>query len=480
MNFKLKFILGLSFIMFLLVFQVQGQENDTVRSYTLEELIDYALKNAIAIENSAIDEQIAKARVGELRATGLPQIAGSVQFTHNDPLRRMFFAATGDNPILGDNPELDKLPDGSVIALPNFFQLPSSGDAGVTINQLIFNGSYFVGLQAARTYRDLASKTTSQSKIKTVEQVTKAYYTVLINKERLKLFQENIARVDSLLRDTKGLYENGFAENIDVARVQVTMNNLLIEKEKFSNLLELSLELLKFQINYPMAESLTVVGDVKELAVDNAIIDTLANDINYSNRIEYAILQTQEALQKLDIKNNTVGYLPTISAFANLGYFTQSPDIKGLFTTNTKGLPETFDVGPDKWYRYGLFGLTLSIPIFDGLTKSYKIQQSKLNLLKIENGFESLRSSIELQVNQSKITLKNSLRTLDAQAENIELAEEVARVTKIKFTAGVGSNFEVTEAETALREAQTNYYNALYDAIIAQVDLQTALGILTK
>src|SRR5690606_17181808 len=104
----------------------------------------------------------------------------------------------------------------------------------------------------------------------------------------------------------------------------------------------------------------------------------------------------------------------------------------------------------------------------------------KLNLLKVENGFENLEAGIDLEVNQSKISLTNTLKTLESQRENIELAEEVARVTQIKYTSGVGSNLEVTEAETALREAQTNYYNALYEAILAQIDLQAALGILTK
>lgn len=477
MNFK-SISFGLLLTGLLLAHSTQAQEEKGDHNFTLEECIEYAQKNATSIENSILDEQIAKARVGELRSAGLPQINGSVQITHNDPLRRMFFAASPDNPILGDSPELSQLPDGSIIALQNFFQLPSGGDAGVTIDQLLFSGSYFVGLKAAKTYRDLASKTTRQTRIQTVEQVTKAYYTVLINKERLALFEENIARVDSLLKDTRGLYKNGFAENIDVARVQVTMNNLVIEKEKFNNLMELSLELLKFQMNYPMDQDLTVVGDVTALEVDPVIIDTLSNNIAYANRIEYSMLQTQEELQKLDIRNNRVSYLPTLSAFANLGYFTQSPDIKGIFSTTTD-LPETDAIGPDKWYGYGMFGLTLSVPIFDGLQKSYKIQQSKLNLLKIENNFESLRSTIDLQVNQSQINLKNSLRTLEGQRENMELAEEVARVTKIKYTAGVGSNFEVTEAETELREAQTNYYNALYDAVIAQIDLQVALGVLT-
>lgn len=479
MKFYLKFAYGISLIFLASLYKATAQEKDTTAAFTLESAINYALENSVEIRNSVIDEQIAKARVGELRATGLPQINGSVQLTHSDPLQRMFFTASEDNPIIGGSPGLDELPEGSVIALQNFFQLPSSGDAGITINQLIFNGSYFVGLKAAKTYKELASKTTEQTRIQIVENVTKAFYAVLINEERLKLFQENIARVDSLLRNTKGLYKNGFAENIDVARVQVTKNNLTIEKENFENLLALTVELLKFQMNYPMAQKITIVGDFEDLEIDSESILELSEDFEYGNRIEYSVLKTQEELQKLDIKNNLVNYLPSISAFANLGYFTQSPNIKGIFKTETN-MPESHQIGPDKWYRYGMYGVTLNVPIFDGLTKSYKIQQSKLNLLKVENGFENLESGIDLEVNQSKINLTNTLKTLESQKETIELAEEVARVTKIKYTSGIGSNLEVTEAETALREAQTNYYNALYDVILAQIDLQTALGILIK
>jgi outer membrane protein TolC len=211
-----------------------------------------------------------------------------------------------------------------------------------------------------------------------------------------------------------------------------------------------------------MDQELEVLGDARELQVDETIEEMIDN-FNYSNRIEYSILETQEAMQKLDIQNNTAGYLPNLSAFANFGYFTQSPYIKGLFRTETNGIPENNFIGPDRWYRYGMFGLTLNVPIFDGLSKSYKVQQARLNLLKVQ-----------------RITLNNSLKSLEAQRENVELAEEVARVTKVKYTEGVGSNLEVTEAETALRESQINYYNALYDAIIAQVDLKTALGGLSK
>ncbi|CAN5212170.1 TolC family protein [soil metagenome] len=477
MNTRLKVIFVLN--IFLLSFFQTFSQNAEVPSFTLEDCIDYALKNGIDIRNSKIDAQIAKAQVGEIRAAGFPQIDGSVQLAHNAPLRRMFFIATPENPILGNDPALATIPEGSVIALQNFFQLPSSGDAGLNINQLIFNGSFIVGLRAAKTYQELASKTIDQTRIQTVEQVTKAYYTVLINNERRQLFEGNIARVDSLLRNTRGLFQNGFAEKIDVDRVQVSLNNLMVEREKFNDLVKLSIELLKFQMNYPMNQDLEIIGDARDLRVDENIGEMVEN-FNYTDRIEFSILQTQEALQKLDIQNNTSGYLPNLSAFANIGYFTQSPYIKGLFRTETSGLPENNFIGPDKWYKYGMFGLTLNVPIFDGLTKSYRVQQARLNLLKVQNGFELLRSSMDLQINQARINLSNSLKALNAQQENVELAEEVARVTKIKYTEGVGSNLEVTEAETALREAQINYYNVLYDAVISQIDLKTALGGLSK
>jgi outer membrane protein TolC len=263
-----------------------------------------------------------------------------------------------------------------------------------------------------------------------------------------------------------------------VDRIKVSLNNLKTEKEKFENLQDLSLELLKFQLNYPMNEDIEIVGSVDHLKLDSL---SLSNQgLNYSNRIEYSLLETQMKLQKLNVKNNYIAYLPTISAFGNFGRSTQSPTFGGLFKTETKGLDGDSEIGPDKWYSYEMVGLSLSLPIFDGGKKHYLTQQAKLEQRKVENNFQQLKSSIDLQVNQSEISLKNSIKTLNSQKENVDLAAEVARVTKIKYQEGVGSNLEVTEAETALREAQNNYYNALYDAMIAQIDLQTALGTLVK
>src|SRR5690606_13773828 len=156
----------------------------------------------------------------------------------------------------------------------------------------------------------------------------------------------------------------------------------------------------------------------------------------------------------------------------NYGYFTQSPDLAGVFRTETPW-SSSFNnmLGPDKWYSYSNFGVSLAIPIFSGLQRSYKVQQAKLELKKVENNLNSLKSGIDLEIKQSKTSYDNSLKTLVSQRENLELAENVARVTKIKYEEGVGSNIEVIDAESALKETQINYYNALYDALVAKVDL---------
>lgn len=463
--------------MLLVVAIATAQAQDNSQTFSLEACIDYALENSIAVKNAALDEEIADARVKETRGIGLPQIDASVGLMHNQKLPRFFIQNSSDPG--GSFIDLSSVPGiqpGDVVALQNIFQLRSSGNASINVNQILFNGSYLVGLKAANAYRELSVKSTQQTREQTVQQVTKAYYGVLINKDRMNLFDNNIARVESLLKTTRAMNENGFAEGIDVDRIQVTLNNLLAERDKFYNLQELGLQLLKFQMNYPMEQPLDVAGDIASLQVDEDLLKNYELDWDYSGRSDYQLLEANRNLQELDIKNKFSAALPSLSAFANLGYSTQSPDISGLFRTNSSAIPETDQIGPDKWYSFTTFGVNLSIPIFSGLQRSYRLQQAKINLMKIENNFTSLKAAIDLEVKQAAISYLNAIKSLESQRDNSKLAENIARITKIKYEEGVGSNLEVIEAEAALKEAQINYYNALYDALIAKVDLDKAYG----
>jgi outer membrane protein len=448
---------------------------------TLDQCIEYALRNSVNSQNAMLDVDIAKARVKETTGVGLPQVIAGASVVYNHQLPRFFARYTEPDPnnpgfsLLGDKP-IPGLRTGDVVAAQNFFQLKTTGDASVTINQMIFNGSYFVGLKAAAAYKNLAYKNAAVTQQTLIQNVMKAYYGVLINNERTQLFDVNIARVDSLLRNTKALLQNGFAESIDVDRIQVTYNNLVSERDKFLNMKELSLALLKFQMNYPMDDDLAITGSIQDVEVDSNI-DAMGDDFDYKIRPDYQALEASRQLQSLNLRNQYAGALPTVGAFGKGGMQTQSSTIGGIFKTNTPlGENDIPGIGPDKWYAYSQFGVSLNWNIFTGLQRNYRIQQEKMNLQKIENNFRNLKSAVDLEVKQSSIVFENALKTLTSQKQNMELAGNVARVTRIKFEQGVGSNLEVVTAESSLKEAQNNYYNALYDAMIAKVDLDKAYG----
>lgn len=465
----MKRLLHTLFAIVLIAGAARAQQAPT--AFTLDDCIRYAMENTIEVKNAHVDEQIAKAKVRETTGIGLPQVDGSVAVQHSNKLPR-FFAQYAV--AKGFNPDIDLgLPDDAVVASPNFFQLPSSGNAGLTVNQLLFSTTYLVGLKAADTYRELATRSAEQTQIKVVENVTKAYYAVLVNNERIGLFDNNIARVDSLLRTTTALNENGFAEAIDVDRIRVTLNNLKAERLKFLNLQSLSIGLLKFQMNYPINNEIVISGNLSDLKVNENLFNEYEEGWDYKNRIEYKMLETRRDLLALDVKNKLSTSHPSLVGFWNGGYSTQSPNIGGIFKTNTD-ISDNGLVGPDKWYPFSTFGVSLNIPIFSGLQRTYQTQQARLELLKVENQFTSLRQSIDLSIQQNTVTYKNAIETLRSQRENMELADRVARITKIKYEQGVGSNIEVIDAESLLREAQVNYYNALFDAISAKTDLDVA------
>jgi len=456
-----KYLFLITTFTYIVIFKVQAQTDST---FTLKQCIEYAYQNSPSVKNSQLDEYISSARVKEIKSTGYPQVNGTAGLVYNPKLKQQILAA--DNPLFAGGGSMGgamqgvKLNDGRLI-LPNFFQLKSAGDASATVTQLLFSGSYIVGLQAAKAYAELSKKSSKQTRIEIVENVTKAYYMVMIGQERMALFNTNLSRLDTLLKQTRALNENGFVEKIDVDRLEVAYNNLLIEKQKGENLLELGKVLLKYQIGMPVEKSLIVKEKISDLPASTI---TTGNRPEYTNRIEYSLLQSKKELEVLNLKNVKAGYLPTLAAFATGGIFNSHSQFERMFIT--------------PWYSYSMVGLNLTLPIFDGFGKYYKGQQAKLEIQKSENTLKNLENTINFQVKQSEINLKNYQISLDAQKRNLELATEIARVTKVKYQEGIGSNLEVITAESSLRESQVNYFNAIYDVLVANIDYQISLGTL--
>lgn len=422
---------------------------------SLQESIRYALQNRASLQATRNEEKIAKARVGEIRAAGLPQIDGTVDAGNNFVQQQSFIPA-----IIADE---DADPNAFI---PVTFTPAYTSNATITGSQLLFDGSYLIGLKAAKTYTELSRKSTVQSEIEVAEQVSKAYYGVLVNRERMELLSQNLVRLDTLLNQTRVMFENGVAEKLDVDRLRVQLNNLRVELQKTQRLMELSENLLKFQMGLEQNQLVLLTDELAGVDIDMSRL--YPEKFDYSNRIEYSILETQRDLAELDLRNRRAGYLPKLLLNARYGYLAAGNDFNNISDLSN-------------YLEFGYVGAQLRVPIFDGLRKHYQIQQAKITLDNTKLGFETLRQNIDLDIVQASTELTNALDVLKAQEENLELANEIARVAKIKFQEGVGTNLEVVTAETDLREAQTNYYAAIYDALIAKVSLERATGtLLTK
>lgn len=462
----------------LVVFTIGLSSAQTDNNYTLQQCIDYALKNSTTVKAADFDSYIAEAQIAEVRGAGLPQINAGVTIMDNPKLQRMFQNFDPGQPGFASfffDPA--NLPPAGVYAFPNMFQLRSSGDAKVSATQLLFSGSYLVGLQASRTYAELSVKNANVTKTQVVENVTKAFYSVLINQERKALIDANIASLDSSLTQTRAMNKQGFVEKIDVDRLEVTYNNLLAEKNKFDMVTEMTLYLLKYQMGYDSNTPLTPVGEVRTLSSQLATIPT-ADTTAYLKRPEYSLLKTQYKLENLNLKNKRAYYLPTLSAFGNYGYFRGADGLGGLFEKRAQPVQAFGTNVSGTWFNYYNYGVSLNVPIFSGFTQRAKIQQSKIALQKIQNNVEALKQGSAFQAKQSEISMRSNLATVTNQERNLKLAEEVRRVSKLKYQQGVGSNLEVVTAETSYKEAQTNYYNAVYDLLVSGLDYQKATGTL--
>ena len=285
-----------------------------------------------------------------------------------------------------------------------------------------------------------------------------------MNEERIRLSRANLARIDTLLSETRALNEAGFAEKIDVSRIQVQRNNTATQLERSLTALEISEQILKLQMGLPMeydlelGESLSQLNPIEEI---NALLQEEGME-----RVEVSQLQTNLELVQLDLKNNQSQYMPKIDFIAN---------------AQRAGAGNTFNTVFDKqnWFGSSLLGVSMKVPIFDGLSKSARIQKNRLQMMQLENQKFFLQESIKNEVYTAKTNLKNDLNILEIQRENLELAREVYDISKIKYNEGVGSNLEVVEADAALIEAEINYLTALYDGLVAKVDLEKALGILS-
>lgn len=442
----MKYKLHLLLLFLVWTSQVKAQSEPNDYSFNLNEAIGYAQKHQATILNAQLDEDIAKNTVKKTVGIGLPQVNGN--YTFQDFI---------DIPTV--------LIPGSFVGQPGSenvrakFGVKYQSVLGLEASQLLFDGSYIVGLQAAVTYKELSVRNLKRTRIETAVAVTKAYYAVLVSNEHLVLLDANLKQLKKSLDDTEALFKNGLVEKIDVDRLSVLKNNLETERQNVLRLLDLNMSLLKFQMGMTIQSKLSLKDSISSLPMDPI---AMASDTTvYQNRIEYALLQTQTKLNQLDLKRYKSQFLPSAVAFGNASKNFMSDNFSTAFSNS---FPTT------------VIGLKISLPICSGGQRLYSVRNAKLEVLKSENNMNQLKNAINLEVSQAQTNYMNGIQSLENQRRNMKLAKDVLSVSRIKYEQGVGSSLEVTSAETSLKEAENNYIYALYDMLINKVNLDKALG----
>ncbi|MCS6790405.1 MAG: TolC family protein [Bacteroidia bacterium] len=425
-----------------------------LQAMSLKECIQYALSHAPSVQNSYLDYQIARQKVSEVRSAGLPQI--NAQSTFRYLIEIPVAVIPGDG--FGR--------PGTFLRIA--FGVPYNLEVGITGTQLLFDGPYLVGLQAARTVRDITYKQHQRSRIEAIAAVSKAYYAALVAQERLRLLSYNIQQLELLYQQTQKLHETGFAERLDVQRLEVSLNNLRTEQSRATEGVALAFLALKLQMGMPLETPLALKDTLAPEFLTELIPDSLTLvSIDPTYRIEYQLLLRQRRALELNLTRYRVSYLPSLVF------------ISGIFSQALRREFNFFDTR-QPWFPNIFIGAQLQMPIFDGLRRHSQIQQAKLELQKNQNDLFQLRQALTLEAETARRQLLNNLRSLEIQRRNLSLAEEVLRTARRKQEAGVGSTIEILQAQTSYEQAQTAYTTALLEAYSSYIDWKKSLGTLSE
>ena len=442
--------------------QAQNPPGGDGLQFTMKQSIAYALRNQKSIENARFETYIAEKRVRELLGIGLPQVTANANYTQylELPVSVIDIRNFALDPTATPIPE--GLPDSIYFQTANFGIKHNASVQG-DISQLIFDGSWIVGVQAAKEFTSLSEINMQRTEEEVAVNVAKAYYNALAGEERAKLLGANVTRLKGLLESTKALYEQGFAEKVDVDRLQIQLNNLEVEERKVYRLVDLGYDLLKFQMGMPIEEVIILTDRIDD-NVELAPLEELAMDADYSDqRLETQLLKKQIQLNEMDIKRNRLGAFGTLAGFASLNYTTARPTFFKLDLERN-------------WFRSSLFGLQYNVTIFDGLQKKARIEQTTLKIDQLRNNLDMFRESAKLETRSAISSVVNAYADVENAKRNLELSEEVYRISTTKYEEGIGSNLEVIDAESTLLTSQINYLSALYDYNLAKIELRRVQG----
>ena len=425
-----------------------SQENQL--SFTLDEAIKYALENNYTIINAERDIDAAKKQKWETTATGLPQLSATIDY--QNWLKQQVSLIPAE--FFGGNP-------GEFAEVA--FGTKQNVNATATLNQLLFDGSYLVGLQSAKVFLEISKNAKEKTELEIMKLVIDAYGNVLLAEESIKILEKNKETLIKNLNETQKIYENGLEEEESVEQLQITLSSIESNLKNSIRLKDISYKMLNITLGIDIDKKINLNDDLTSLTAQNIDFSLIATPLNLEDNVDFKIAKNNERSQELLLKYEKSKALPSLSAFINGNYIGNNDDFS--FTKNGQ-----------QWFGSSLFGVSLNVPIFSSLGRTAKTQRAKINFEKSKTELTQIEQQIKLQTANSKSNYQFAIEQYQTAKQNLELAERIEKKNQTKFFEGIGSSFELRQAQTQLYNTQQEYLQTMLNVINNKAELETVLN----
>jgi outer membrane protein TolC len=439
---KKKLIVAFSVLSFVTMF---SQEN--TQRFSLQEAIDYALEHNRTAKNAERDIAAAKKQKWETIATGLPQIDGAISYINN--IERQF-------------PGIDFDGDGAVDIGAKQNITPT-----ITLSQLIFDGSYLVGLQSAKVFLEISKNAKEKTDLEIRKAVINAYGNVLLAEESVQILQRNIDVLEKNLYELTKIYENGLEEEESVEQLQITLSGLQSNMNNTKRLKDLSYQMLNLTLGLDINDTTVLTDNLLNLAVDNMQFNVFDTGNSIENTIDYKIANNNKVSKELLVKLEQSRALPTLNGFLTGSYIGNNEKFRFLDNSQT-------------WVGTAAFGVNLNIPIFGSGLKSARTQRAKINLEKAKDDLTETEQKLKLQIASAKSDFKFAIEDYENKKQNLNLAERIEKKNQTKFFEGIASSFDLRQAQTQLYSSQQEFLQAMLDVINKKAELETVLNTINN
>ncbi len=449
-----------------LAFSLTAQDQPDTLKLSLPEAQAHSIQYNRTVKGSKIDVEIARKKVQETTAIGLPQFSITANYQHIFKVPEISFPVQGftQDPL---NPSGDvqgfqqfEGPGGlnEYLYLGPTIPLASKNNTtfNFTLSQLIFSGEYIVGLQAARIYKEISEDAYQKSELTTRESVADSYYLILVLDENLRVLNQSVKLIQKTYSDIKSTYEQGFAEETDVDQIKINASNLQNMVTSLEGQREVAIKLMKIQLGVEFDQPV-VLTDSLSMIVEESHFQLLTNDeFNVTSSIDYKIIDNQVNINEASLRREKSKFLPTISGF----YQHQEQTNAAAFNFQPKDI----------------VGLSANLPIFTSTQRLATVAQAKLNLEKAELNRDNVRQNLSLEYESAKNDYRTAFLNFKNNKESMELSRKVYEKNLTKFKEGVATSLELTQSQNQYLTSEGNYYNSLITLLKAKAKLDRILA----